>query len=467
MDQCSRKEVQQTNEASRFSRLLTIIFILFISFFAVVTVNSLTEETQVAQVGFKTTSSLAGNPILDPSFGDNGIVTTTVQTIDRGSAMIRQADGKILVAGNTRQTYNYPDDHLLLRYLPDGTLDTNFGNNGVVTTSVGASYETSGGVVVQPDNKIVTVGYSAEQNELTVIRYNEDGSLDNSFGQGSVAGVATHKVGTYSYGNSLTLQSDNKIVAVGEALVNGIRTMLVVRFLENGVLDPSFGTQGIVTATIAAKNSATDIAIQDDNKIVVTGYTGDSNGKAVLLRYTPDGKLDSTFGNAGIIVAGFGSKSSFNAVAIQDNGKIIAAGSINQNYAIIARYNVDGTLDTTFSDDGYVTSTVPKTWALDVALFDDGAIGITGNIGDGEYSSEQFIFVVTGNGSPNSLYGGQGFMHLPGSYWNHYNTATAMSLFEDGDILVIGTSAGFNSEDVLLVRYQALSEKVYLPLIIK
>ena len=187
---------------------------------------------------------------LDASFGANGVITFNADAdyIDRGSAVAIQPDGKILVLASS---HNGPDGFnvLLLRYGPDGSLDPTFGDNGTATymgaTQGGA--DLGNALAIQPDGKIVVVGSTDDgpQADLLVLRYNGDGTPDNTFG---LNGVVTYNHQTNSqtqsndYARAVALQPDGKIIAVGNTNTNsGKDDVLIVRFNGNGFLDTSFG----------------------------------------------------------------------------------------------------------------------------------------------------------------------------------------------------------------------------------
>ena len=237
---------------------------------------------------------------LDPSFSHDGRQTTDVD--DHPSAwagdVVLQADGKIVVAGSAGSSYPV-SDFMLARYREDGSLDSSFGGDGIVTTDLGGS-DTALAAAVQPDGKIVVGGYS--EGRLAIARYRADGSLDTSFGGD---GMATPAVGGGI--RDLAIQDDGKLVVGGyEGLV---------RFEPDGSLDTSFGTGGVVTNDALLP---TAVAIQPDGKIVAAG-----NG-FTLARYHADGSLDLSFGFGGTQTSTI--LGTWNDIAILPNGKIVAVG---------------------------------------------------------------------------------------------------------------------------------------------
>jgi uncharacterized delta-60 repeat protein len=210
----------------------------------------------------------------------------------RGTAL--QGDGKILVVGDAELgTAN--GDLLVERFNRDGSLDTTFGNGGAVITSLSTETTFGTGIAVQSDGKIVaiasTINQSLQPDSVAVVRYNADGTLDTGFG---TAGIAT--IVAVATANAVALQSDGKIILAGSGDTHQGEDFLVARFNTDGTLDPGFGQAGIATTFFGSNISqqARAIAIQSDGKIVVTGETLDhATGRHVvgIARYNPDGSI--------------------------------------------------------------------------------------------------------------------------------------------------------------------------------
>jgi uncharacterized delta-60 repeat protein len=279
---------------------------------------------------------------LDTDFGSGGIVTTSIDKIASGYAVALQPDGKILVAGQSSRGSIYT--FALARYTITGTLDSNFGSGGVVTTSIGERDALGRAVVLQPNNaKIVVGGTSANippgtSNPISTFamaRYHSNGSLDGSFGNN---GVVTTPIGLASTGtpiagsNDMVIQPDGKIIAAGYAAIGYDLFFALARYHSGGSLDSSFGSDGAITTSISHfSDSISDISLQPDGKIVATGSSlglGACHYLA-LARYHSNGSLDQGFDGDGILQTHFGQmfcRGVANAVAIQADNKIIAAG---------------------------------------------------------------------------------------------------------------------------------------------
>src|SRR5262245_278378 len=190
---------------------------------------------------------LAANPgDLDPSFGNGGVVTTTIGSNANGRAMVLQNDGKIIMTG-----YSENGRSTLARYNSNGSLDNTFGNSGIVTGAINTGAIDA---VLQSDGKIVLVGYNG------LARYNSDGSLDSDFGG---SGIITNNIA----GMGVALQSDHKIVVAGYSQ----NVIALTRYHSNGSLDSNFGDSGIVTTSIDSGALSRAVVIQPDGKIVAAG----------------------------------------------------------------------------------------------------------------------------------------------------------------------------------------------------
>jgi len=213
-----------------------------------------------------------------------------------------------------------------------GSLDTSFSTDGKVTTAFGTSNDVATSVAIQSDGKIVAAGYSynGANYDFALVRYNMDGSLDSTFGTG---GKVTTAFGTGDDGaKSVAIQSDGKIVAAGYSDNGANYDFALVRYNTDGSLDSTFGTGGKVTTAVGTgTDNAKSVAIQSDGKIVAAGYSyNGANFDFALVRYNTDGSLDSTFGTGGKVTTAFGtSNDEAYSVAIQSDGKIVAAGSSN------------------------------------------------------------------------------------------------------------------------------------------
>ena len=334
------------------------------------------------------------NGTLDTTFGTGGWVTTQVGNFSSVAESVAiQPDGKIVVAGvaTTRQTDGLLDeDFAVVRYNSDGSLDTSFDGDGKAITQLGEAHDFAASVIIQSDGKIVAAGYSLDggltNGNFAIVRYNTDGTLDTTFdGDGK---VFTDIGGAPSdFAHSVAIQPDGKIVVGGESNF----LLAVVRYNSDGSLDATFGNGGIVTTSVPGydgSRSLAKISIQPDGKIVGAG-TGIPpgnllSGDFIVVRYNPNGSLDSSFDNDGIVTTAIsGGFDNANSMAIQSNGKIVVVGrSRGKNtYDFSAvRYNSNGSLDSGFGNGGIIITPVGTSndAARSVAIQPNGKIILAG-----------------------------------------------------------------------------------------
>jgi uncharacterized delta-60 repeat protein len=367
------------------------------SIFAASSAVNSTGDQDVAIVKYNSSGEL------NRTFGNDGIVITNISGRVASTDWVRgvtiQRDGKILVVGYTQRAGAQETGLSLLRYHTDGSLDRNFGNSGIVTSYGGNKDKRGHALAVQADGKIVVGGSINCTNRSTpgycslIERYNIDGSPDLTFKNSSdtnTRGIA-----------GLTIQSDGKILTTGSIEIDGAEELSVARYTEAGLPDQSFGINGLTTVVIGtevgSQNGGIDIAIDKDGGIIVTGwaYSRVANSHISLTKLLPNGEVDRKFGKQGSVVTYVATppESDFsNAIAIQEDGKIIVAGEaifarkntlpypgfytqINVDMAVV-RYDQMGRLDHSFGVNGVFT--------LDINFLDDRcndvALDATGRI---------------------------------------------------------------------------------------
>lgn len=318
--------------------------------------------------------------VIDASFNGSGRVTTAVGTYGGIEGVAVQSDGKIVAAGWGHNGSN--TDFVVVRYNLDGSLDASFNATGRVTTAFGSDDGAANCVAVQSDGKIVAAGqaYDGKNYRFAVVRYSADGSLDTSF---NGTGKVITNLGTgRDYFHSVALQRDGKIVAAGSS---GYR-FAVVRYNGNGSLDTGFNGTGTVTTAIAGiQNHCNSVALQEDGKIVAGGSSFSSDYEFALVRYHPDGSLDTSFNGTGKVTTAYGPGAELCfSVAVQSDRKIVAAGHFNNDYFAVARFNANGSFDTSFNGTGTVTSRMgSRSSAFSMALQADGKIVAAGTSYDG------------------------------------------------------------------------------------
>lgn len=293
---------------------------------------------------------------LDITFGDNGVITKMDNAIN---SLALQPDGKIIVAESFHEEPNLSWTSGLIRYDSDGILDTNFGVNGYVTTTM------SGKMTLQTDGKIlISSSYSSNQesSDFAFIRYLNDGTIDSAFG---INGIAMIDIDVIDYLSSVEIQPDGKIVFVGRSYhyIDPPYTISnylykLIRLLPNGDLDVNFGKDGMITLPILPDS----IAIQSNGKVVVNGrnsfvdpygFTLDQIG---LLRCLDTGDPDSTFGDNGLILIpneGLGGGNMGSLTALQPDGKLVIGATFCEAHlschphSVLLRYNLGQGLSNT------------------------------------------------------------------------------------------------------------------------
>lgn len=284
---------------------------------------------------------------LDESFGVSGLVSTDVGDFNSiGIDAIMQPDGKILVAV-FHAAFEMNSKFWLVRYNADGSRDAGFGSSGVASVTFGMVTSQTYTLSLQSDGKIILAG---NQNNFGshMARFDSDGQLDLTF-----SGDGKTSVYVNGFGSSLSqviAQSDLKTLGIGHTQSGGDFDFLLFRLLDDGSMDATFGSGGVVTTDFGSiSDMAYSAAIQPaDQKVVLVGRSGDD---LALARYNPDGSLDSSFGSSGVVTTDLGGTEFLRKIFLLSNGKILATGS-SDGSTIIVRYNSDGSPDTSFSGNG-------------------------------------------------------------------------------------------------------------------
>jgi uncharacterized delta-60 repeat protein len=339
---------------------------------------------------------------LDLAFNGTGKVVTNLQ-LDRqfpqdiARAVAVAQDGKIIVVGTAYSGDQKGYDFALVRYKPDGSIDEQaFGTNGRVTTDFSSANDDAVGIVIQPDEKIVIAGTVQDEggSDFALARYNTNGTPDPSFGTNGLVRV---DFGGLESASAMALQADGKIVVAGARRSNGNSDFLIARFLPNGAPDPGFGDSGKVVTDFGAWDIAWAVAIQNDGKIVAVGSSWGANFQpvhGVLARYNPNGTLDQSFSGSGPL-AKF-------CLLLQSCGKIkVSLGGGFYDYPTsVALRKADGT--------------------------EDGKVVVAGQFGLARFNA---------NGSIDKDFANSGIMNTPD------NTGKAVAILANGHIVAAGGAA--------------------------
>ena len=445
---------------------------------------------------------LASPGDLDLTFGEATVVTPMNHDIVVIDSVI-QSDNKLIVAfQDGSDPYNY--DFGLIRYNADGSIDRDFGNSGTVITDINNTHNFLTAITLSSGGKILAVGRSSA--DITMVRYNSDGSLDISFGTN---GKVTTSLASYPFPSKITMH-DGKIVVIGEYN----NDFMVFRYLSNGALDASFGDDGKVFTDIynSKRDSATHIIFDSNNKLVVAGKH-DNNKAIAIVRYDTNGSIDTTFGVNGkiynnlyssqgleirnisiqlpneILVFGSYKESNYSFelikerydtgsgtllehkrvatdtnhhmytdldILFQSTNKLIALGANGTDDISIGRFDINGDFDAAFGQDGLTgTSFDPQFETKTFALGADGhilCIGINGN--------DIVLARYLSDGQRDKTFGTQGGAVLsPYRISYSYETIHSIALQSDKKIVVAGTATDtygeFGVGDIVVERYDA------------
>lgn len=326
-----------------------------------------------------------GSP--DASFSFDGVLKTEVGEAGSAEAVAVQGDGGILVAGGATRRF------VVVRYLADGSVDRRFGGDGIVKIGFDDGAASAEDVVVQPDGRILLAGGVTGLSggfffgRFALARLEADGSFDRTFG--TMGRVVTRMHRCCGGGiTAVALQDDGRIVATGGS---GREQYTLARYDSQGVLDDSFGEEGVVF-TDFHNGRSNDVAIQADDRIVVAGTAGYfSPTDFGLVRYRANGSLDDSFGGDGKIRTDFGGDSTGTSVVVQPNGKVVVGGGVGRHEIdpyeqfALARYRHDGSRDTSFGSGGRMVTEFPFHDGSDIgggirdlALQGDGGIVAVG-----------------------------------------------------------------------------------------
>ena len=398
---------------------------------------------------------IAPGGALDTTFDGGGKLISVDTSNEFASAMALQADGKIVVGGYSAAFGG--GVFALSRHNVDGTLDTTFDGDGKVATDISTAFDEITEIAIQADGKIVVAGssFSGTGADFALARYNANGSLDTSF---SGDGKLTTSFGTGNdQANSVVIQADGKILAAGYSTVGAGKDFAIARYNPDGTLDTTFDGDGRVSTPVGLDDEINAIALQSDGQIVVGGYAFGSGRNFALARYNTNGSLDTTFDGDGVRIDSFAapSNSTIRSIAVQSNGKIVAAGEsvyagvFAPDFALI-RYNLDGSPDTTFGTGGTVI--VPFGTGSDViqdlALLPDGRIMVAGT--SAGPTVDFALARLNTNGTLDTTFDGDG--KRVESMGASDDFATAVALQADGSVVVAGSAYNGPLADFALMR---------------
>ena len=403
---------------------------------------------------------------LDPTFGGDGVVRTDLTRFeDDGFAVTLQPDGKIVVAGT--KGLGGPNPRVaVVRYATDGSLDPSFGGgDGKVSVDFTPREDFAYAVRIQADGKIVVAGpaaYFGQNSRFGVARLMSDGSLDPTFGGDGI--VITDLTPSHDFANGMALQANGKIVVVGSVSAGADNGKIgVVRYRSDGSLDPQFGGDGIVLVDPTSTfDDGLAVGVEPDGQIVVAGGAGfdGPNERFVLFALKRGGALDPALDGDGMVFTDVTPKADAPfALAIQGDGRIVVAGGAAQGsrdpkFAVV-RYERDGSVDTTFNDDGIViTNPTPyDDGAYSVAIGPDGKIVAGGLAGNGGPAARFAIVRYLTDGTRDTTFGGDGL--VTADLTRHFDSAWGVAVQSDGSVVSSGVAgAGGEHASFAVLRYK-------------
>ena len=405
----------------------------------------------------------AADDRFDGSFGANGqVVTSFTSGDDNAYALEIQSDGKMVVAGCTSTGSG---DFAVARYNIDGSLDSSFGQSGIASTAINSRRECAYALEIQSDGKILAGGgtYNFDTGtDFAVVRYNVDGSLDSSFGQ---SGIVT---ADWSGGGESV--ADLLLLASGKILVGGSRfwsccgyDFMYAQYLANGAIDTSLTSHGYNSEQFVSGTGNDELArlLSDSNGRIIA--VGESVSRVAIAKYQSDNKsLDGTFGTAGKVVTDIGENIDVNDAEIQPDGKIVVIGTVALSpgsKTMVLRYNPNGTIDQSFGTNGRVTlqfgsnSDRPGGWYTSgqaLAIQSDGQILIGGSD-----SGNAMVARLTSEGLLDVSLGGTGMISKAVGLGE--SRVSELSLTSGGQIVGVGSATTSSGVDFFLWRLQSTS----------
>lgn len=319
--------------------------------------------------------------ILDATFGEDGVVTTSLDHYgDEAKAVVIDKENRILVAGVSANGSDF--DFSLARYNEDGSLDTSFNHDGVVTTQIGSDDDYAQAIALQENGRIIVAGYTSngQDSDFALARYNSDGSLDLEFGLG---GIVVLPIGSGDdIAHAVAVQTDGSILIAGSASGTTGKVAAIARILQDGSPDNSFGYEGVAFTESGRDTAVNDLVIQEDGSILVTGEYSDRDGTTLLLmRFLENGEPDLDFGLDGAAETAtiYSTETAGTTIALQESGAILiggSSGSGNSQDIALFRFLSDGSYDASFGSRGMVVHDIDgeADGAYDMVLIPEGIV---------------------------------------------------------------------------------------------
>lgn len=401
-------------------------------------------------------NSFAQIKYLDSLFSDDGISLTNLGNFEGAWSVFSTNENKIIVSGWSKLSTESPEDILLMRFNNDGSIDSTFKSGNIISVEE-FTWESSYASIEQKDGKILIAGrfYNGLNWDFMLARFYADGRLDSSFAQN---GFAIIDISSDDRAFSIDLQNDDKIIIAGFVNINNW-DFAVLRFNSNGLLDNTFGNNGIVINDFDGDiDVAFSIKTQSDSKIIACGWTfSNASWNFAMIRYNSDGSLDQNFGNKGIVITDVDNVyNTSHSIAIQEDGKYVVTGyryfrERLDTDILLVRYNSDGSIDQSFGVNGFVTKDINRNedFAWDVIIQSDERILVTGYT-KSDSSKNVVTLRFNNNGQIDSTFGDSGVIIT--SIFGFDEEGRHLALQNDGKILVTGYSFNGVDQDLFILR---------------
>ena len=400
-------------------------------------------------------TAYASDGDLDTTWGGDGVVVSTHATESAAYAIANYPGDRVLVVGWV--TDSTASRILVNRFLADGSADTSCNGTGEFIDTVNDAVASD--VVVLSDGSFVIAGTIQINNKgaLFVAKFTNTCSFDATFGNN---GVATYSAGDGTSARALTVQTDGKIIVVGDEYPtvsdSNDQRILVARFSAAGIIDNSFGINGRFISTANQKGQAQDVVIDSSGRIIFTGSIVGTVAPdaAIIGRLTSNGLLDSTFATQGYLIDEFNGDPQLNAVALRPNGNLVAVGTYGgpfpstQQSPIIVCLTQTGAFDSDCGVNGwtYLPTANSDVYADDVFVTADNRILLSGASDDG--TARPIVMRLNHNGTPDSSFATSGTWRGSALIGRMYS----MTIQSNGRILAAGRLDAQGTMSVGVIR---------------
>jgi uncharacterized delta-60 repeat protein len=400
-------------------------------------------------------TAYASDGDLDTTWGGDGVVVSTHATESAAYAIANYPGDRVLVVGWV--TDSTASRILVNRFLADGSADTSCNGTGEFIDTVNDAVASD--VVVLSDGSFVITGTMQINNKgtLFVAKFTSTCNLDANFG---TAGIATYSALLGTSGRALVVQSDGKIVVVGDESStvsdSSDKRILITRFSDLGILDTSFGSNGRFISSSNEKGQAQDVVIDSSGRIIFTGSIVGTVAPdaAIIGRLTSNGLLDSTFATQGYLIDEFNGDPQLNAIALRPNGNLVAVGTYGgpfpstQQSPIIVCLTQTGAFDSDCGVNGwtYLPTANSDVYADDVFVTADNRILLSGASDDG--TARPIVMRLNHNGTPDSSFATSGTWRGSALIGRMYS----MTIQSNGRILAAGRLDAQGTMSVGVIR---------------